>query len=85
MLFFLRPKDAVKAIKKRIVGNKNFREIMLALTVSICRGFHVNVQSFVHEDYRLREYHFKQKECVKEVCLLKEVAKSILKSYIEAM
>ncbi|XP_072240531.1 target of Myb1 membrane trafficking protein-like isoform X2 [Leuresthes tenuis] len=27
------PKDAVKAIKKRIVGNKNFREIMLALTV----------------------------------------------------
>uniref|UniRef100_A0A3P9MKH0 VHS domain-containing protein n=1 Tax=Oryzias latipes TaxID=8090 RepID=A0A3P9MKH0_ORYLA len=28
------PKDAVKAIKKRIVGNKNFREIMLALTVS---------------------------------------------------
>lgn len=29
-----RPKDSVKAIKKRIVGNKNFREIMLALTVS---------------------------------------------------
>ncbi|XP_061888729.1 target of Myb1 membrane trafficking protein-like isoform X2 [Entelurus aequoreus] len=28
-----RPRDAVKAIKKRIVGNKNFREIMLALTV----------------------------------------------------
>uniref|UniRef100_A0A4W5M1U1 Target of myb1 membrane trafficking protein n=1 Tax=Hucho hucho TaxID=62062 RepID=A0A4W5M1U1_9TELE len=27
------PKDAVKAIKKRIVGNKSFREIMLALTV----------------------------------------------------
>ncbi|XP_047435449.1 target of Myb protein 1-like isoform X2 [Mugil cephalus] len=27
------PKDAVKAIKKRIVGNRNFREIMLALTV----------------------------------------------------
>ncbi|XP_042252630.1 target of Myb protein 1-like isoform X2 [Thunnus maccoyii] len=27
------PRDAVKAIKKRIVGNKNFREIMLALTV----------------------------------------------------
>ncbi|XP_062243949.1 target of Myb1 membrane trafficking protein-like isoform X2 [Platichthys flesus] len=27
------PKDAVKALKKRIVGNKNFREIMLALTV----------------------------------------------------
>ncbi|XP_026159450.1 target of Myb protein 1 isoform X2 [Mastacembelus armatus] len=27
------PKDAVKAIRKRIVGNKNFREIMLALTV----------------------------------------------------
>ncbi|XP_061702948.1 target of Myb protein 1 isoform X4 [Syngnathoides biaculeatus] len=27
------PKDAVRAIKKRIVGNKNFKEIMLALTV----------------------------------------------------
>ncbi|XP_053354951.1 target of Myb1 membrane trafficking protein-like isoform X2 [Clarias gariepinus] len=27
------PKAAMKAIKKRIVGNKNFREIMLALTV----------------------------------------------------
>ncbi|XP_035491895.2 target of Myb protein 1-like isoform X1 [Scophthalmus maximus] len=27
------PRDAVKAIKKRIIGNKNFREIMLALTV----------------------------------------------------
>ncbi|XP_056266097.1 target of Myb1 membrane trafficking protein-like isoform X2 [Pseudoliparis swirei] len=27
------PRDAVKAIKKRIVVNKNFREIMLALTV----------------------------------------------------
>ncbi|XP_067354228.1 target of Myb1 membrane trafficking protein-like isoform X1 [Channa argus] len=27
------PRDAVKAIKKRIVGNKNFKQIMLALTV----------------------------------------------------
>ncbi|KAI1886765.1 hypothetical protein AGOR_G00199170 [Albula goreensis] len=27
------PKDAVRAIKKKIVGNKNFREVMLALTV----------------------------------------------------
>ncbi|XP_077380872.1 target of Myb1 membrane trafficking protein [Festucalex cinctus] len=27
------PKDAIKAIKKRIMGNKNFSEIMLALTV----------------------------------------------------
>ncbi|KAM9857636.1 target of Myb1 membrane trafficking protein [Aulostomus maculatus] len=27
------PRDAVKAVKKRIVGNKNVREIMLALTV----------------------------------------------------
>ncbi|XP_054459963.1 target of Myb1 membrane trafficking protein-like isoform X2 [Anoplopoma fimbria] len=27
------PRDAVKAIKKRIIGTKNFREIMLALTV----------------------------------------------------
>ncbi|MBN3314920.1 TOM1 protein, partial [Atractosteus spatula] len=27
------PKDAIRALKKRIVGNKNFREVMLALTV----------------------------------------------------
>ncbi|KAM3863819.1 target of Myb1 membrane trafficking protein [Diretmus argenteus] len=27
------PKDAVRAIRKRIVGNKNFREVMLSLTV----------------------------------------------------
>lgn len=27
------PKDAVRAIKKRIVGNRNFREVMFALTV----------------------------------------------------
>ncbi|XP_037544786.1 target of Myb protein 1 isoform X2 [Nematolebias whitei] len=27
------PKDALRAIKKRIVGNKNFKEVMLALTV----------------------------------------------------
>lgn len=33
-LFLFRPRDSVKALKKRIVGNKNFREIMLALTVS---------------------------------------------------
>lgn len=28
------PKDAFRAIKKRIMGNKNFHEVMLALTVS---------------------------------------------------
>ncbi|XP_055107474.1 target of Myb1 membrane trafficking protein isoform X3 [Symphalangus syndactylus] len=27
------PKDALRAVKKRIVGNKNFHEVMLALTV----------------------------------------------------
>lgn len=32
--FCCRPKDAFRAIKKRIVGNKNFHEVMLALTVS---------------------------------------------------
>lgn len=30
----LSPKDAFRAVKKRIVGNKNFHEVMLALTVS---------------------------------------------------
>ncbi|XP_031419827.1 target of Myb protein 1-like isoform X2 [Clupea harengus] len=43
------PKDAMKAIKKRVVGNKNFREVMLALTVlETCvkncgHRFHVHV------------------------------------------
>lgn len=36
LVLFFRPKDAAKALKKRIVGNKNFREVMLALTVSVC-------------------------------------------------
>lgn len=36
LVLFSRLKDAVKALKKRIVGNKNFREVMLALTVSVC-------------------------------------------------
>ncbi|MGH0187206.1 UNVERIFIED_CONTAM: hypothetical protein FKN15_023633 [Acipenser sinensis] len=27
------PKDAIKALKKRIVGNKNFNEVMLSLTL----------------------------------------------------
>ncbi|XP_026789050.3 target of Myb1 membrane trafficking protein isoform X1 [Pangasianodon hypophthalmus] len=43
------PKNAVKAIKKRLVGNKNFREVMLSLTVlETCvkncgHRFHVHV------------------------------------------
>lgn len=28
-----RPKDAMRALKKRLCGNKNYREVMLALTV----------------------------------------------------
>ncbi|XP_021512409.2 target of Myb1 membrane trafficking protein isoform X2 [Meriones unguiculatus] len=45
------PKDAFRALKKRIVGNKNFHEVMLALTVlETCvkncgRRFHVLVAS----------------------------------------
>ncbi|KFO81663.1 Target of Myb protein 1, partial [Cuculus canorus] len=45
------PKDAFRAIKKRIVGNKNFHEVMLALTVlETCvkncgHRFHVLVSS----------------------------------------
>lgn len=30
-----RPRDALRAVKKRIVGNKNFKEVMLTLTVSV--------------------------------------------------
>ena len=33
-LFPPRPRDAVKAIKKRVVGNNNFQEVMLTLTVN---------------------------------------------------
>lgn len=29
-----RPKDAIRAMKKRLNGNRNYREVMLALTVS---------------------------------------------------
>ncbi|XP_061867904.1 target of Myb1 membrane trafficking protein isoform X3 [Colius striatus] len=45
------PKDAFRAIKKRIIGNKNFHEVMLALTVlETCvkncgHRFHVLVSS----------------------------------------
>ncbi|XP_041719517.1 target of Myb protein 1-like isoform X1 [Coregonus clupeaformis] len=45
------PRDAYKAIKKRIVGNKNVREVMLALTVlEVCvkncgHRFHVLVST----------------------------------------
>lgn len=29
-----RPKDAIRAVKKRLNGNRNYREVMLTLTVS---------------------------------------------------
>lgn len=37
-----RPKDAMRALKKRLCGNKNYREVMLALTVR-ASGFHIDV------------------------------------------
>lgn len=42
------PKDAFRAVKKRIIGNKNFHEVMLALTVSfpsICLSIPLSVSS----------------------------------------
>ncbi|XP_051569700.1 target of Myb1 membrane trafficking protein-like isoform X2 [Myxocyprinus asiaticus] len=45
------PKDAVRAIKKRILGNRNFKEVMLALSVleacvkNCCHKFHVYVST----------------------------------------
>lgn len=33
-VFLCRPKDAIRAMKKRLNGNRNYREVMLALTVS---------------------------------------------------
>lgn len=31
-----RPKDAMRALKKRLCSNRNYREVMLALTVRRC-------------------------------------------------
>lgn len=33
-VYMCRPKDAIRAMKKRLNGNRNYREVMLALTVS---------------------------------------------------
>lgn len=33
LLLCFSPKDAIRAVKKRLGGNKNYREVMLTLTV----------------------------------------------------
>ena len=41
-----RPKDAMRALKKRLSGNKNYREVMLALTVRASSFFSLIVCIF---------------------------------------
>lgn len=41
-----RPKDAIRAVKKRLNGNKNYREVMLTLTVRDIQWKQFSLQSF---------------------------------------
>uniref|UniRef100_A0A3B5LN96 VHS domain-containing protein n=1 Tax=Xiphophorus couchianus TaxID=32473 RepID=A0A3B5LN96_9TELE len=40
------PKDAMRALKKRLSGNKNYREVMLVLTVG-CSCVQLDLKAYV--------------------------------------
>ena len=43
-----RPKDSMRALKKRLGGNKNYREVMLALTVRSTATLKTTVPTMYH-------------------------------------
>lgn len=52
-----RPKDAAKALKKRLAGNKNFKSVLLTLTVRIHDSEHMTFKRFlVFHDLILKHF-----------------------------
>ncbi|XP_033630068.1 TOM1-like protein 2 [Asterias rubens] len=80
------PKDAVKAIKKRLIGNKNWKEVMFSLTVlETCvkncgHRFHIPVckQEFVKELVKIIQPNMNPPTVVQEKIL------SIIQSWADA-